>query len=363
MKLTPIFAKQLFEKIRQLGRNPENVLSKLTGKDSINYIFDQAIYHIILYGNNPNKEFKSRWQRLQFIFDSSENSPGEQLTSACYELSRDLTSFYKKVRMPKEADYKLCIQRVAQFIAFYSDTEIPDDIVALYTEKEPSTLTFAQNDLIENPITRLPVALCLDTSGSMMGEKITELNRGVSQFFQAILDDDIAKDAVEICIVTFSSSAKKEIDFANINRQVDAFRKLKLEASGNTAMGTAVNMALDLLEARKKEYNDAGVQYWQPWLVLMTDGQPTDDILPATERACQLINDNKLTIFPIGIGDGANMARLKQFSPKREPMRLKGLMITEFFNWLGKSVKTTSQSTLGSAVKLPPTDSWSSLYP
>ena len=61
----------------------------------------------------------------------------------------------------------------------------------------------------------------------------------------------------------------------------------------------------------------------------------------------------KKGIFPIGIGSGANMQRLQQFSPKREPLKLKGLMLSEFFDWLGKSVKTTSQSAPGTSVKRP----------
>ena len=34
-------------------------------------------------------------------------------------------------------------------------------------------------DLINNPTARVPVCLCLDTSGSMDGQPINELNEGV----------------------------------------------------------------------------------------------------------------------------------------------------------------------------------------
>ena len=36
-------------------------------------------------------------------------------------------------------------------------------------------------DLVDNPTPRVPVLLCLDTSGSMMGAPIHELNLGVLQ--------------------------------------------------------------------------------------------------------------------------------------------------------------------------------------
>ena len=39
-------------------------------------------------------------------------------------------------------------------------------------------------DLVDNPTPRVPVLLCLDTSGSMMGVPIHELNLGVQQYMQ-----------------------------------------------------------------------------------------------------------------------------------------------------------------------------------
>ena len=87
----------------------------------------------------------------------------------------------------------------------------------------------------------------------------------------------------------------------------------------------------------------------------MSEVKKNKAIEPVSEnRDTSLVENKKLTIFPIGIGSGANMQRLQQFSPKREPLKLKGLMLSEFFDWLGKSVKTTSQSAPGTSVKLPP---------
>ncbi len=42
------------------------------------------------------------------------------------------------------------------------------------------SLKIAADDLIENPTPRVPVSLCIDTSGSMMGDKIRELVEGVN---------------------------------------------------------------------------------------------------------------------------------------------------------------------------------------
>ncbi|MHC8412978.1 vWA domain-containing protein [Pseudomonas sp. Hz4] len=205
-----------------------------------------------------------------------------------------------------------------------------------------------QEDLAENPTTRVPVCLVLDVSGSMEGEPIAELHSGVQMFFEAIRDDEVAQYAAEICIVTFGGTAQKVLDFGSISRQdVPA-----LVASGMTPMGHAVSIALDLLEARKEDYQRAGVDYFQPWMVLMTDGEPTDDISEAAARVASMISKRKLTVFPIAIGAAANIQSLAQFSPTRPPLRLKGLHFSEFFDWLSRSVSRASQSTPGDAVAL-----------
>ena len=211
-------------------------------------------------------------------------------------------------------------------------------------------LRIRQQDLVENPTARVAISLVLDVSGSMSGTPIKELNEGVKLFFQSILEDEIAQWAAEISVVTFGGDAKVELDFADVHKQtVPQFR-----ASGGTPMGEAVDMALNLLEDRKKEYAAVGVDYYQPWLVLMTDGDPTDSVDNAARRTSELINEKKLTIFPIGLGEGADMKTLARFSPKREPVRLKDLNFKEFFEWLSKSVSQVSQSTPGETVKLPP---------
>lgn len=125
-------------------------------------------------------------------------------------------------------------------------------------------------DLFDNPTPRVPVALCLDCSGSMRGVPINELNAGVRMFYQAIDEDEIARFSAEICIVTFGP-AELEADFATLDVRP---QPPVLSASGNTPMGEAVKLSLDSLEHRKELYKESGVDYYQPWLVLMTDGKP-----------------------------------------------------------------------------------------
>jgi uncharacterized protein YegL len=211
-------------------------------------------------------------------------------------------------------------------------------------------LTLRVQDLINNPVPRVPVSLVLDCGGSMTGAPIEELRVGVEKFIKEVADNEYAKDSAEICVVTFGGHVECLLDFGHVERQSQNIPLFS--ASGGTPMDQAVNMALDKLEERKQEFKDNGVQYYQPWMVLMTDGQPTENINKSTTRTQELVNNNKLTVFPLGIGDKADMDELERYSPKRPPLKLKGLCFSEFFEWLSASVERVSQSIPGDKIDL-----------
>lgn len=214
-------------------------------------------------------------------------------------------------------------------------------------------LDIRADDLVENPTPRVPISLCIDTSGSMAGDKIRELVGGIELFYDAIDEDDDAHDSAEVSVVAFNSGADLVQDFASIEA---LRREISITPTGLTYMGEGVNLALDALERRKSMYSDSGVLYFQPWLVLMTDGQPNGDkseLERAIQRVTSLVESKKLTVFPIGIGADADLDVLGRFSPGRLPLRLQGLNFKEFFEWLSKSVSKVSQSMPGGE---PPLD-------
>lgn len=220
-----------------------------------------------------------------------------------------------------------------------------------------------ENDLATNPASRVPICLCLDVSGSMEGKRCEELRKGVERFYNSIKEDEVAVNSAEVCIVTFGGKAKCISDFTTVSTMTElpAF-----EVRGETPLGEAVNMALDSLEARKQSYRDNGIDYFQPWLVIMTDGYPNGDPLEF-EKACKriknLVETKKLTIFPIGIGQSASMEDLNKLSPKRPALKLRGLNFKEFFEWLSQSVCRVSQSVVGDKITLDvdAIKSWSEL--
>jgi uncharacterized protein YegL len=122
-----------------------------------------------------------------------------------------------------------------------------------------------------NPDPRCACILVLDTSGSMHGEKINQLNQGLIAFRDALQSDSVAQSRVEIAIVTFGPAQLTQ-DFASAG----SFAPPTLSASGDTPLGAALQQSLDMLAMRKKLYKDNGTPYYRPWVFLITDGAPTD---------------------------------------------------------------------------------------
>lgn len=213
------------------------------------------------------------------------------------------------------------------------------------------------DDLIENPSPRCAVALVLDTSASMGGAPIQQLNEGVQLFIDSVQRDDIARWSVDLAVYTFGGRARCLQDFVGIEQIGGVVPML---ANGDTPMGAAVDMALNDLDARKRAYRDAGVPYYQPWLVLISDGEPTDAWEDAARRAQELSAGRKLVSLPIGIG-GANLDVLSQFTSK-QAVALDGLNFRELFEWLSASMARVSASTSSdAAVQLPAMESWASI--
>lgn len=207
-------------------------------------------------------------------------------------------------------------------------------------------------EFVENPENRCPVVLVLDTSGSMSGAPIEALTKGVRTFREALLKDEQASLRVEIAIVTFGP-VKLAQDFVTI----DHFTPPELKADGTTPMGEALTYALELVEQRKQTYRSNGLQYYRPWVFLITDGAP-DSTSPWRQAASVIQNADatkKIIFFGVGV-EGADMNVLRQITPtERPPMLLNGLDFGALFSWLSASMIRVSGSQVGAAqVELPP---------
>ncbi|WP_240098330.1 vWA domain-containing protein [Thermomonas flagellata] len=220
-----------------------------------------------------------------------------------------------------------------------------------------NAMSATSNDLIDNPSPRCPVALVLDTSGSMRGEPIGQLHAGAQLFIEDVKRDDLARWSVDLAVFTAGGVVDCLLDFTGVEQIAGI---APMSASGDTPLGEATRQALNRLEARKAQYRNAGVPYYQPWLVIISDGAPTDHWQDAAQRARELSANRKLVSLPVGVS-GADLNVLSAFSSK-PAIALDGLKFRELFQWLSASMARVSASTSSDAsVQLPPIDSWGSV--
>jgi uncharacterized protein YegL len=200
-------------------------------------------------------------------------------------------------------------------------------------------------EFADNPEPRCPCVLLVDTSSSMSGARIDALNSGIVEFRDALRKDGLASKRIEVAVVSFGTGVEVVQDFTT----VDKFEPRPLLARGQTYMGSAIERAISLTDARKQRYKDYGLSYYRPWIFMITDGQPEGEPPEVVERAAQRLREREgkksVALFAVGV-EGANMVRLAQVVV-REPVKLQGLKFAEMFKWLSDSMQSISHSEVG----------------
>ena len=213
---------------------------------------------------------------------------------------------------------------------------------------------FDAAEFASNPEPRCACILLLDTSGSMQGDRIDSLNAGLGTFRAELGKDELALLRVEVAVVSFGGSPVLVQSFVT----AEHFTPPTLIANGVTPMGGGIDLALDLLEQRKRDYKANGVAYYRPWVFLITDGEPTDDDRwrQAAQRVHAMEAGKKVAFFAVGVG-GATMDTLAQITP-RQPLALDGLKFHEMFQWLSASMSSVSRAEVDGEVPLQAPIGW-----
>jgi uncharacterized protein YegL len=202
----------------------------------------------------------------------------------------------------------------------------------------------------DNTNQRTPCVLLLDGSSSMQGAPIGQLYEGLRVFEAQLKQDPTTALRVQVLVLRVGGYDEVEV----LTDWCDAidFAAPVVRANGSTPLGAGIMLALEMVEAQKRAYDANGISSTRPWIMMISDGAPTDPgWKDAAARARTAEQNKKCVVFPIGT-EGADLAALGMFSNK-PTRRLQGLNFADLFVWLSRSMSVVSGSTPGTAVQLP----------
>jgi uncharacterized protein YegL len=187
---------------------------------------------------------------------------------------------------------------------------------------------------------KVPICLVLDVSGSMGDRdgtrltKIEELNKNYREFISFVRKDANARAICDLSVISFGDSVTVINGYSNIESVHDT----KFTSNGPTPMGAAMSKALELLELRRSYYKKNSIEHYKPIVLLMTDGEATDDFQASAAQFASKVREKRVKILPIIIGQNNKSKALAAFSPLYPPKQIKSSEdFAELFRLLSSS--------------------------
>ena len=189
------------------------------------------------------------------------------------------------------------------------------ETVSTAPESDNSILDFDDDPLSATSVSKksLVIFFLIDTSGSMKGKKMGELNTVMEELIPEIRRVGEADTEVKVAVLTFST----EVRWMYSNPiPIEDFEWARLRASGVTSMGAAFK-ELNHRMSRNSFLNSPSLSF-APVIFLMTDGYPSDDY----KEGLRELQTNSWYKFglkaALGIGQEANDNILAEFTGSKD---------------------------------------------
>lgn len=182
----------------------------------------------------------------------------------------------------------------------------------------------------------LPVVLLLDVSGSMSGDKIDNLNKAVEDMLAAFAKEEKMETEILVSVITFGSRVNLHLPYTRASK----VQWQRLHADGMTPMGSALEMAKDMIEDKATTPSRA----YRPTIVLVSDGQPNDSWEKPLVDFISQGRSSKCDRMAMAIGRDADEAVLKRFTAHDLFYAENAGQLHEFFQRVTMSVTMRTRS-------------------
>ena len=145
----------------------------------------------------------------------------------------------------------------------------------------------------------LSVVLLVDVSAAM-ASYVADLERGVKTFIDDIQGDSLARKRTEIAVVTFDFEAALRVPF-QAARSIAPLSFLTGDTSNLTA---GIHLALNVLDARRAQLRASSLEYFRPWLFVITAGTPdVTGLEEAMQRLHEAEERKHVTVVAVSVAD------------------------------------------------------------
>jgi uncharacterized protein YegL len=197
---------------------------------------------------------------------------------------------------------------------------------------------------------RLPVIILADISGSMSTDgKIETLNRAIVEMIASFAQEEDVRAEIHVAVVTFGKGGAK------IHLPLQPASQIQwtdMEAVGSTPMAAAFELVIKIIEDK----NQIASRDYHPTIVLVSDGQPTDERGHLTDNWKQTLQQllksrraSKALRLSMAIGADADYEVLKEYVQGQQQdipvfRADEASQIRHFFRWVTITVTNRSRS-------------------
>jgi uncharacterized protein YegL len=188
----------------------------------------------------------------------------------------------------------------------------------------------------------LPVYFAIDVSGSMAGQSLGSVERALLDFADELAASPILGDTVRVAIVKFSDHAELVLQLSDLTEVRSIPR---LHASGATSLGALFILLERQIPADVRRLRLDGLNVFRPLVLLVTDGNPTDNWRNAYESFDLTAKANLIVIAHEEVDDRIigemRTLRTYRWAPWDGPGRMLAEVVIEVAQSLVRSTVVT----------------------
>jgi uncharacterized protein YegL len=182
---------------------------------------------------------------------------------------------------------------------------------------------------------RLPIFILVDCSESMAGEPIKAVIDGLYRFCLDLKTDPQSIETAWLSVISFSSGAEL---VTRLTELLNVYPP-NLTVGPGRCLGAALDLLSDRIAKEVRRPTSAHKGDYKPLVLLLTDGQPTDNWREALARYRAASARYVANFIAIGCGGAVDITVLREITPTALlATEVSGRQLGQLFRWVSISV-------------------------